>query len=308
MHAHIHGSHATHAHSSANSTGRSHRVFALAIALNTAIIVLQAVYGWLAHSTALLADAGHNLSDVLGLALAWGAVWLSQKKSSNTFTYGFRSSSILASLLNAVLLLLASGAILWEAFHRFKHPVPVAGGIVFYVALISMLINGGSAWLFLKGSQEDLNIRSAFLHLLGDAAVSAAVAISGLLVMWLGWHWLDPVTSILVVLVVIYATWGLLRDALSLALHAVPANVDAQKVQAYLAHLPGVSAVHHLHIWGLSTVDTSLTAHLVMPDGHPGDAFLETVAHALQHVYAINHTTLQIDLQTPHRTCPLAPI
>ncbi len=311
MHAHVHGSHspngskAGHTHNHVHSVARSHRAFMLAIGLNTAIIVLQTVYGWLAHSTALLADAGHNLSDVLGLALAWGAVWLSQKESSNQFTFGFRSSSILASLLNAVLLLLASGAIILEALNRFKHPVPVAGGIVFYVALLSMFINGGSAWLFLKGSQQDLNIRSAFLHLLGDAAVSAAVAISGLLVMWTGWHWLDPATSILVVAVIIYATWGLLRDALRLALHAVPANVNAKKVEAYLAQLPGVQAVHHLHIWGLSTMDNSLTAHLVMPAGHPGDAFLETVTHTLAHHHAIHHATLQIDLGTSEYSCSL---
>ncbi len=227
------------------------------------------------------------------------------KKSTKRFTYGLRSSSILASLLNAMLLLIASGAIIWEAIDRFKHPVPVAGNVVLYVALLGMVINAGSAWLFLGGSREDLNIRGAFLHLLGDAAVSAAVALSGLLIMWGGWYWLDPVTSIIVVLVIVYATWGLLRDTLHLALHAVPPNVDIEKIRIYLAQLPGVIAVEHLHIWGLSTVDNSLTAHLVMPNGHPGDDFLESVTQTLKHDYAIHHATLQIDLSVAKHTCSL---
>ncbi|KAG0164735.1 hypothetical protein DFQ30_009460, partial [Apophysomyces sp. BC1015] len=209
--------------------------------------LIEALYGLLANSTALLADAGHNLSDVLGLLLAWGAMWLGQREPSHRFTFGLGGSSILASLSNAALLLLASGAIAWEAIRRFGHPEPVAGKTVFVVAVIGIVVNGFSAWLFARGSKDDLNLRGAFLHMLGDAAVSAAVALSGIVVLGTGWQWVDPVMSLIVVAAIVYGTWGLLAESVRLALNAVPAGVDRADIEAYLARLPGVTDVHDLH-------------------------------------------------------------
>ncbi|KAG0188460.1 hypothetical protein DFQ28_004800 [Apophysomyces sp. BC1034] len=282
------------------------RAFALAVGLNVAVVGLQALYGLLANSTALLADAGHNLSDVLGLLLAWGAMWLGQREPSHRFTFGLGGSSILASLSNAALLLLASGAIAWEAIRRFGHPEPVAGKTVFVVAVIGIVVNGFSAWLFARGSKDDLNLRGAFLHMLGDAAVSAAVALSGIVVLGTGWQWVDPVMSLIVVAAIVYGTWGLLAESVRLALNAVPAGVDRADIEAYLARLPGVTDVHDLHVWALSTTENSLTVHLVMPGGHPGDAFLDEVARSLRRDHAVHHATLQVDLGGTDHRCSLA--
>jgi len=270
-----------------------------------AMVVLQAVYGVIAHSTALLADAGHNLSDVLGMLLAWCAIWLGKRRPSARYTYGLRGSSILASLANAALLLVATGAIAWEAVQRLFDPAPVAGLAVFFVAIAGIAINGFSALLFMKGSKDDLNIRGAFLHLVGDAAVSAAVAVSGLLVLYTGWNWLDPAMSLVVVLVIVYGTWGLLRESVRLSLNAVPERVDTVRIARYLAGLPGVTGVHDLHVWALSTTENSLTVHLVMPAGHPGDRYLEAVVETLNHEHAVHHATLQIDMGAHEHPCAL---
>ena len=260
------------------------------------IVAVQGVYGVIAQSTALIADAGHNLSDVLGLLLAWGAIWLGKRAPSANYTFGLRGSSIVASLANAAFLFVACGAIAWEAALRFMHPAPVQGMTVFVVACAGLLVNGFSAWLFMAGGKHDINVRGAFLHMLGDAGVSAAVAVSGLVILYTGWQWVDPLLSLLVVAVVIWGTFGLCRQAIRLALSGVPAAVDTARVAGYLAQLPGVEEVHDLHIWGLSTTENSLTVHLVMPGGHPGDAFIDDVVRTLARDHALHHATIQIDL------------
>ena len=299
-HAHGHGHHHHHA-----PTAGHGRAFAIAVALNVAIVVVQAIYGVLANSTALLADAGHNLSDVLGLLLAWGATWLATRRPSARYTFGLGGSSILASLLNAGLLLFACGVIVAEAVGRLFHPAPVAGLDVFIVAVVGMVVNGFSAWLFMRGSEGDLNIRGAFLHMLADAAVSAAVAVSGLVILFSGWTWLDPVMSIIVVAVIVYGTWGLLRDSISLALNGVPPGVDVQKIREYLAAQPGVTDVHDLHVWALSTTGNALSAHLVIPAGHPGDRMIDGIVGTLRAEFDMHHATLQVDMGTTQHRCSL---
>jgi cobalt-zinc-cadmium efflux system protein len=301
-HGHGHAGHHHYPHAPAAGHGRA---FALAVALNVAIVVVQAVYGVLANSTALLADAGHNLSDVLGLLLAWGATWLATRRPSARYTFGLGGSSILASLLNAGLLLFACGVIVAEAGGRLFHPAPVAGLDVFIVAVVGIVVNGFSAWLFTRGQADDLNIRGAFLHMLADAVVSAAVAISGLAILFTGWTWLDPVMSIVVVAVIVYGTWGLLRDSLSLALNGVPPGVDVQRIRAYLSAQPGVTDVHDLHVWALSTTGNALSAHLVIPAGHPGDNVLDGIVCALRDEFDMHHATLQVDIGTTEHRCSL---
>ena len=313
-HGHNHGSNHSHSHGHDHAHGHHHHhapvaghgfAFALAVALNVAIVVIQAVYGVLAHSTALLADAGHNLSDVLGLLLAWGAAWLATRRPSARYTFGYGSSSILASLANAALLLFACGVIVAEAIDRLMNPAPVAGLAVFVVAAVGMVVNGLSACLFMRGQKEDLNIRGAFLHMAADAGVSAAVAISGLVILYTNWTWLDPLMSLLVVAVVVYGTWGLLRDSVRLALNAVPSGVDVERIRDYLADQPGVEDVHDLHIWALSTTGNALSAHLVMPAGHPGDERLDGIVLALRERFSMQHATLQVDLGTTDHRCAM---
>jgi cobalt-zinc-cadmium efflux system protein len=275
------------------------------VALNVAIVVVQAIYGVVAHSTALLADAGHNLSDVLGLLLAWGAAWLATRRPSARYTFGYGSTSILASLANAGLLLFACGVIVAEAINRLLNPTPVEGLVVFVVAGIGMLGNGFSAWLFMRGQKEDLNIRGAFLHMAADALISAAVAVSGLIILGTNWTWLDPLMSIVVVAVIVYGTWGLLRDSVRLALDAVPPGVDLQGIRDYLAGQPGVTDVHDLHVWALSTTGNALSVHLVMPAGHPGDATVDAIVVTLREKFAMQHATLQVDLGTTDHCCAL---
>lgn len=301
-HGHSHGHGHSHHHTPAAGHGRA---FALAVALNLVIVVTQTVYGVIAHSTALLADAGHNLSDVLGLLLAWGAAWLATRRPSGRYTFGFGSSSILASLANAALLLVACGAIIAEAIGRLFSPSPVAGFDVFVVAVIGMAVNGFSAWLFMRGQKDDLNIRGAFLHMAADAGVSAAVAVSGLVILATGWNWIDPVMSIVVVLVIVYGTWGLLRESVRLALAAVPEGVDMVGIRGYLAGQDGVTDVHDLHVWALSTTGNALSAHLVMPAGHPGDIVLDAMVQTLGSRYGMKHVTLQVDLGTSEHRCAL---
>ncbi|WP_207002962.1 cation diffusion facilitator family transporter [Trinickia mobilis] len=303
---HDHGAGGGHHHHHHHAPAPGHgRAFAIAVALNLAIVVAQVVFGVLAHSTALFADAGHNLSDVLGLLLAWCAIWLAKRRPSARFTFGYGSSSILASLANAALLLFASGAIVAEAIQRLLNPAPVAGFDVFVVAAIGIVVNGFSAWLFMRGDQDDLNIRGAFLHMAADAAISAAVAASGLVILATGLTWIDPVMSLLVVAVVVYGTWGLLRDSVHMALAAVPPGVDTQRIQRYLAAQPGVAGVHDLHVWALSTTESALSAHLVMPAGHPGDSVLDGIVRTLREQYAMHHATLQVDLGTSEHHCSL---
>jgi cobalt-zinc-cadmium efflux system protein len=302
-HSHSHGA-GGHNHHHAPQAGQG-RAFALAVGLNIIIVIVQAVYGFLAHSTALLADAGHNLSDVLGLLLAWGAVWLGTRQPSSRYTFGLGSSSILASLANAALLLFACGAIVLEAIQRLLNPAPVAGLDVFVVATIGLLVNGFSAWLFMRGGKEDLNVRGAFLHMASDAAISAAVAVSGLVILFTGWSWLDPLMSLVVVSVIVFGTWGLGRDAMRLAMAAVPPGIDMNRIERYLSGLPGVDDVHDLHVWALSTTENAMTAHLVMPQGHPGDAFVDAIVKTLRDDYAMHHATLQVEMGTTEHRCAL---
>lgn len=290
-HQHGHGHHHGHAHAPATFG----RAFAIGIALNLGFVAIEAVYGIVAGSMALVADAGHNLSDVLGLVIAWVASVLAARPPSARYTYGLKSSSILAALGNAAFLLVALGAILIETVRRLIEPEPVAGGQVMIVAGIGIVINTATALLFMRGRHHDINIRGAYLHMVADAAVSAGVVVTGLLMTLTGAWWIDPVTSLIIVGVIAAGTWGLLKDALKMSLHAVPPGIDERRVRAFLTARPGVEAVHDLHIWPMSTTETALTAHLVMPGGYPGDAFLHQLAHDLEHDFAIGHATVQIE-------------
>jgi len=300
-HDHHHG-HDHHHHGDPNNHGRA---FIIAILLNSIFIAVEFGYGFIANSTALMADAGHNLSDVLGLVLAWGAAILARKAPSQRYTYGMRSSSILAALANAMFLLIACGAIAWEAIMRFTQPPAVAGLMVSLVAVVGIVINGISAWLFMSGSKHDLNIRGAYLHMAADAAISLGVAISGVIILFTQWYWLDPLASIIIVGIIVIGTWGLLRDSVQLALNAVPEHIDVTAVDAYLRQCEGVSDIHDLHIWGMSTTESALTVHLVMPAGYPGDAYMEDVMHTLRERFNIHHSTLQVEQGTTNHSCAL---
>jgi cobalt-zinc-cadmium efflux system protein len=290
-----------HGHASANYD----KAFAIGIVLNVNYVVAEAVFGALSHSLALVADAGHNLSDVLSLLLAWGASRLSQMQPTKRYTYGLRSSSILASLINAIILLIAMGAIAWEAIRRFNQLQEIPGGTVMAVAAFGVVINAATALLFVKGRESDLNIKGAFLHMTADAGVSLGVVIAGFAIIRTGLYWIDPLTSLIIVAIIAIGTWGLLRDSARLALHAVPPNIDANKVKAYLAALPKVVGVHDLHIWPMSTTETALTAHLEMPDGDRGDEFLHDICQHLHDHFKIEHCTIQIEQNA--EACSLAP-
>lgn len=287
------GAHHDHHHHAPADFGRA---FAIGTMLNLAFVAVEGTAGILTDSVALLADAGHNLSDVLGLLIAWGGAELAKRPASKRFTYGLRGSSILAALANALLLLVAVAAISIEAFHRIGDPPQVPGGTVMIVAGIGIVINLGTAMLFARGRKDDVNIRGAYIHMAADAAVSAGVVVGGALILFTGAEWIDPVLSLLIVAVILWSTWGLARDALGMALHAVPPGIDPEKVQATLASLPGVKRVHDLHIWPMSTTEAALTAHLVMPGGHPGDDFLIDLQHRFSHDFRIDHITIQIEL------------
>lgn len=307
--AHAHSKHQGHDHSHDHASGRhdhsghghSHapkdfgRAFLIGIVLNTGFVIVEAVYGWLSGSMALIADAGHNLSDVLALTLAWVASIAAKRPANTRFTYGYKSSTILAALANAGLLLVAIGAILFETLHRMAEPAPVEGMTMVIVAGIGIVINTGTALLFLRGRHDDLNIRGAFLHMAADALVSLGVVIAGFAILYTGAVWIDPVTSLIIVAVIAWGTWGLLKDSVKMSLLAVPSGISESNVRAYLAGLPGVDAVHDLHIWPMSTTETALTAHLVMPQGHPGDTFLQDVSRALEQDHRIGHATIQIE-------------
>nr|WP_238301334.1 cation diffusion facilitator family transporter [Methylobacterium gregans] len=269
--------------------------FALGIGLNTAFVLIEAGYGWASNAMSLVADAGHNLSDVLGLLVAWVASVLVRRAPSARFTYGLRGSSILAALFNGVFLLVAVGAILWEAAWRLVHPEPVAGVTVMVVAGIGILINGLTAWLFASGAKGDINIRGAFLHMAADAAVSAGVVLAGLAIWLTGMTWIDPAVSLAIGGLIVWASWGLLRDSVTLSLDAVPPGIDPEAVADWLRARPGVAGLHDLHIWPMSTTETALTAHLVMAGGHPGNRFLIEAAETLRARFGIHHATLQIE-------------
>lgn len=294
---------------SPGGTAGQGRAFAIGTVLNLGYVVVEAVFGLLSGSLALLADAGHNLSDVLGLLLAWGAATLASRAPTRRRTYGWRRASILAALGNAALLLAATGAIIWEALRRlFTGAAPVETGTILWVAAIGVVVNVGTALLFLRGRHEDLNIRGAFLHMAADAAVTVGVILAALAIRATGWSWLDPATSLVIAAVILFGTWGLLRDSVDLALDAVPRGIDAAAVEDWLAARPGVTAVHDLHIWALGTRETALTAHLLRPDaGHPDDAFLDALRHGLQERFGIGHATIQVEAGDPAHPCPQAP-
>ncbi|PXW65934.1 cation diffusion facilitator family transporter [Methylobacterium sp. B4] len=303
-HAHHHD-HAGHGASHGHSHGHGHvhapkdfgTAFAVGIALNLGFVGVEALYGWLANSMALVADAGHNLSDVLGLIAAWIASALVKRAPSARFTYGLRGSSILAALFNAVVLLVATGGIIVEAVQRFLEPAPVAGTTVMVVAGIGILINGFTAWLFASGSKGDINIRGAYLHMVADAAVSAGVVLAGLVILATGFDWLDPLVSLVIAALIIVATWGLLRDSVAMSLAAVPPGIDPEAVRACLAARPGVRGLHDLHIWSMSTTEVALTAHLVLARENPGRDFLKQTAEELRARFGIAHATLQVEIE-----------
>lgn len=318
--AHAHHGHHHHAHGHDQGHGHGHdhghhhhpappaswdRAFAIGIGLNLVYVIAEASAGLWTGSVALLADAGHNLSDVLGLAVAWAGAALARTPPSKRFTYGLKGSTILAALANAVLLLVALGAIVLEALHRFGEPAAVPGLTVSAVAAIGILINGLTAWLFARGRKGDVNVRGAYLHMLADAAVSAGVVLAGVGIWLSGAGWIDPVVSLVIAALIFWQTWGLLRETVEMSLAAVPRAIDYDRVRAALGELPGVTQIHDLHIWPMSTTEPVLTAHLLMPAGHPGDAFLQAAQDMLHHRFGIGHATLQVE--TGEAACVLGP-
>ena len=280
--------------------------FAWAIGVNAAYVLVEAGFGYISGSLALVADAAHNLTDVGGLVLAWGAVALSRRIPSARHTYGLGRTSILAALVNGVALMIAVGALAWEAIGRFSAPAEVAGGTVLWVALLGIAINAGTAYLFMRGREHDINIEGAFLHMAADAAVSGGVVLSALVIMATGWTWVDPVAGLVISAVIAWSAFGLLKSALHLSLDGVPEKIDKHAVEDWLMKQPGVASAHDLHIWPLSTTTTALTVHLVMPEGSPGDAFLDSVAHELEYRFSIEHATMQIE-RGDGEECYLAP-
>ena len=293
-----------HDHNHAHAPRNFGLAFAVAAILNIGLVALQFAFGVMAQSIALIADAGHNLGDALGLLLAWGGYVLARAAPTERYTYGFRSASILAALANAAILLIATGAIVWEAVRRFAEPPPVAAPIVMVVAAAAIVINLISAWL-LRGGEHDLNIRGAFVHLLADAAVSLGVIAAGGLILLTGWYWVDPAVSLVISAVIVWGTWGLLRNALNLSLHAVPAEIEPANVRDYLATLPGVLSVHDLHIWAMSTTEIALTCHLVMPSGAPEGGFMSDIGDELHRRFGISHPTIQVE--SGSQACRLEP-
>ncbi|MDQ0242996.1 cobalt-zinc-cadmium efflux system protein [Bacillus fengqiuensis] len=298
-------SHHGHNHGHSHSHGHHHHgpsnygfAFAFGIILNTIFIIVEVIYGIIGDSLALLADAGHNLSDVLGLIIAWIAVWLGRKNPTKKRTYGFKRSSILAALFNAVFLLVAIGAIAWEAIQRFSSPAPVMGKTVIIVALIGIVINTMTAMLFMSGRKHDLNIRGAFLHMAVDALVSLGVVVAGFLILWTGWQWLDPLVSLVIAIIVLLSTWGLLRESLNLSLDAVPEGIDLIEIENYLKTLPTIIEVHDLHVWGMSTTEAALTVHLIRTDTEDNDRLLQQLTKELHDRFGIEHTTIQIEKGT----------
>jgi len=292
-----------HSHSHQVDFGRA---FAIGILLNTGFIATEVAFGLLSSSLTLLADAGHNLSDVMGLLIAWGATSLERRGPTKRFTYGLRRTSVLAALANAILLLVSIGAIALEAIRRLREPAPVAGLTVIWVAAAGVVVNGITAWMFIDGRKRDLNIRAAFLHMAADAAVSAGVVVAGFVILRTGWSLVDPISSLVIVVIILIGTWGLLRDSISLVLDAVPRGIDPGEVKTFLEQLPGVAQIHHLHVWGLSTTETACTAHVVKEQPELDDRLLKTIAHELHERFGIEHTTIQFERRDAH-DCPTEP-
>jgi cobalt-zinc-cadmium efflux system protein len=302
-HSHSHGGQ-QHGHGHAHGHGHHHhpadfgRAFAIGIILNLGFVAVEAIYGWQANSMALLADAGHNLADVLGLATAWVGAVLAKRPASRRFSYGFRGASILAALVNAVLLLIAVCLIVYHAAWRLIVPDLVQGETVILVAAVGIVINMGTALMFVRGRKSDVNVRGAYLHMVADALVSAGVVVAGFGIQFTGWLWIDPVTSLIVAGMIFLATADLFRESLTMAMAGVPRSIDPDHVEHHLLALDGVTRVHDLHIWSMSTTEYALTAHLVMPGGFPGDAFLQDCAHEVAHHFGITHSTFQIEVGT----------
>lgn len=316
VHKHSHNHSDKHAHNHGQSCGHDHshapknfnRAFAIGVVLNVGFVVVEVVFGWISNSLALLADAGHNLSDVLGLLLAWGASALVRKSPTQRRTYGLRRTSVLVALINALVLFVAVGVIAWEATLRFGHPESVESNTVILVASTGIFINGFTAWLFMSGKDHDMNIRGAYLHMAADAAVSLGVVAAAVALHFTGWLWLDPAMSLAIAVVIGIGTWGLLRESLNLALDAVPASINPAKVEDYLASIPGVEAVHDLHIWAMSTTEIALTVHLVKPDAIIDDALLVQINNELREQFKIQHTTVQFELGDASYPCKQASV
>jgi cobalt-zinc-cadmium efflux system protein len=290
-------------HDHDHTPARFDRAFAIGIALNLGFVVIEAFYGWKVDSLALLADAGHNLSDVAGLVLAWGGALAGRLRPDRRHTYGWKRASILAAFVNALLLLVAMGSLTWEALHRLQSPQPINGVTIIVVAAIGIVVNTATALLFMRGRESDLNIRGAFLHMAADALVSAGVVVAGALALAFGWAWIDPAASLLIAAVIVAGTAGLLKQSVHLLFDGVPDSVDLRDVQALLEALPGVSRVHDLHVWAMGTSQIALTAHLVMPDGPADDAFLEAATQQLHERFEIGHVTLQTVRRPFSRAC-----
>ncbi|MFV0483946.1 MAG: cation diffusion facilitator family transporter [Bacteroidales bacterium] len=298
-HSHEHG----HSHDHMHPTEVSHgRAFAIGIGLNIIFVIVESAYGLIANSSALLADAGHNASDVLGLVFAWTAAWLATIRPKGKYTYGLRKSTILVSILNALLLFGAVGFIAWDAIGKFKNPEPVAGTQVIIVAAIGIVINTATALMFMKGQKDDLNVRGAFLHMAADAGVSLGVVIAGVLINLTGFHWIDPITSFLIIIVILWGTWRLFTDSIDLALDAVPKNINLEEVRIFLLSQEEVHNIHDLHVWAMSTTQVALTAHLVTLRT-PDDSFMSNLQKKLEHEFGINHTTFQIENEVMEKDC-----
>jgi cobalt-zinc-cadmium efflux system protein len=292
-----------HDHGHSHAPANYNRAFAIGIGLNIAFVAIEAFYGWKVDSLALLADAGHNLSDVIGLVLAWGGALAGRLRPDARHTYGWKRASILAAFVNALLLLVAMGSLAWEALHRLQSPRPVEGLTIMAVAGIGIVVNTATALLFMRGREHDLNIRGAFLHMAADALVSAGVVVAGALALWFGWTWLDPVVSLLIAAVIVLGTWSLFRQSLHLLFDGVPDSVDLHAVTALLEALPGVARVHDLHVWAMGTSETALTAQLVMPHANADDAFLQDATGLLHERFGIGHVTLQVVRRPFTRSC-----
>lgn len=299
-HSHPIGSRDHHGHGHSLAPADFGSAFAIGITLNLAYVGIEVAAGLWFGSLALLADAGHNLSDVAGLLIAWGGITLARRAPTARYTWGLQRSPILAALANALILVAACGVIMVESVQRLANPLPVSGTVVMLVAAVGVAINTATALLFMRGRKADVNVRGAYLHMLADAGVSAAVVMGGLIIAQTGWAWIDPVLGLAVAAVILRGTWGLLRESLALAMDAVPAGIEPAAVQCWLGGLDGVTAVHDLHIWPHGTTDAVLTAHLVMPAGHPSDEALANIAHALHHRFGIGHATLQIEAAADH--------
>ncbi|MFG1288904.1 cation diffusion facilitator family transporter [Xanthobacter versatilis] len=302
---HGHGAHGHSDHGHSHAVPDSLRAFAIGAGLNFGFVIVEVIFGLYAGSLALLADAGHNLSDVLGLLLAWGAAWLSRRAPTRLRTYGYGRSSILAALANAMILLLGTGGIILEAISRLSQPEPVETGIVMVVALVGVAVNMGTALMFMAGRKGDLNVRGAFIHMVADGAISLGVVAAAGVIALTGWLWLDPLVSLVIAVAIIAGTWGLLRDSVNLAMDMVPTGIDPEQVEAFLAARPGVSEVHDLHIWGLSTTSVALSAHLVRPGAELDDDFLSETCAELRARFGIAHPVLQVE--EGRMACALAP-